>query len=535
MARPITDDMRDPATPASVDIRSDAKEPAWDPTLGVPVSVPPGGSPRHRLVTIGDSLTHGFQSGAIHNTDLSYPVLVAKALGWESQFRRPQYPGYGGLPLNLELLVRRLEKTVGADLSAWEVPLAAFELRQFMAEVEDWWERGPGSEPPSGQGILHNLAVYGWDLRDALDWNADRLQRSLHTPTDQLLSQVVENANERAALRVLHSARDTGGNALTLLEAAAAHGADGTLETPGEGDGIETLVVFLGANNALKTILQLEVVWSQAPDYGDLSAKERFTVWDPEHFAAELALVVAEIRKVRARHVVWITVPHVTVAPLARGVATKVAPGSRYFPYYTRPWISDEEFDPAEDPHLTGAQCRAIDSAIDQYNDAIADSVRAARRDGRDWRLLDAAGLLDRLALRRYITDPAARPPWWRPYPLPDALQDLDPVPDSRFFTSTPQGRVAGGLFSLDGLHPTTIAYGILAQELIRVMEGAGVAFFSGDGKTPRHSPVTVDFGRLIRRDTLISSPPPSLQSDLAVIGWIDETIDLVKRLFTRA
>ena len=38
------------------------------------------------------------------------------------------------------------------------------------------------------------------------------------------------------------------------------------------------------------------------------------------------------------------------IATIARGVARKVRPGSRYFPYYTRPWIADEDFDINSDP-----------------------------------------------------------------------------------------------------------------------------------------------------------------------------------------
>ena len=257
-----------------------------------------------------------------------------------------------------------------------------------------------------------------------------------------------------------------------------------------------------------------------------------FTVWRPTHFQAELDRVVAEVRRIRARHVIWGTVPHVTIAPLARGVATKVRTGSRYFPYYTRVWIPDEDFDVKDDPHITEQEARAVDSAIDQYNDAIANAVRSARRAGLDWYVYDVAGLLDRLAVRRYMMDPAARPASWRPYELPAELQALVPVPNSRFFTWVVAGRTDGGLFSLDRVHPTTIAYGVLAQEFINVMQQAGVKFYAGDGRTERRGPVRVDFKRLIQRDTLISDPPRSIFSDLRLIGWLDETIDFARRLF---
>jgi hypothetical protein len=146
--------------------------------------------------------------------------------------------------------------------------------------------------------------------------------------------------------------------------------------------------------------------------------------------------------------------------------------------------------------------------------------------------VLELAGFLDRLAHRRYLTDTLARPTWWRPYELPPALRALDPVPDSRFFAVGEDGRrVAGGLFSLDGVHPTTIAYGVIAQEIINLMSRAGVTFYAPDGRTPREAPVSVDFARLLRRDTLISDPPASLSADLRLIGWLDEQLDVFHRL----
>ncbi len=524
MAERLPESMLDPDTPESVEVTDSPRRPVEDPTLGIEVEVSSEGRPRNRLVTIGDSLTHGFQSGAIYNTDISWPAIVAREMGWQWFFRYPSYFGYGGLPLNLEFLIRGLEERLGDTTSWWEAPLALFRARQFMDDVEDYWERGAGSSVPRIKGINHNLAIYGWDLRDTLVRTSQMLEAQIHEPTDHLFKQIVENANERAALRVLKSAQDKNGKSLTPFGAAAQLGEEGTDE--GEGDGIETLIVLLGANNALPSMLSLRVVWSE-DGYDDLEQKSRFTVWNPDHFQSELDLVVEEISKIKARHVILGTVPHVTIAPIARGVGSKVRKGSRYFPFYTRPWISTEDFDAKNDPHITGQQARAIDSAIDQYNDAITKAVETARNDGLDWYLFEMAGLLDRLAARRYIDDPQARPEWWRRYELPPELKALSPEPDSRFFAAGPGGRTQGGLFSLDGVHPTTIGYGILAQELIDVMQQrAGVEFYLGDGKTKRTGPVRVDFGRLISRDTLISDPPRSLTSDMGLIGWVDEVLD---------
>jgi hypothetical protein len=521
----------DPGPPSDVDVTPTPRAPATDPTLGVPVTVSRQGRPKHRLVTIGDSLTHGVQSGAVFQTDVSYPAIIAYELGWFDGFRRPSYGGFGGLPLNIELLLRDLEQRYGQKVDWWEVPLALFQLRQFMDKNEDYWERGPGSVVPAVTGINHNLGVYGWDLRDALTKTANRCLAAIKQPKDDPLQQMVENDGDRAALRVLPTA-PAAARDMTVFDAAQALGADvGAAGAGGDpASGIETLIVFLGANNALGTVGHLKVAWSEA-GFDDPERKRAFTVWRPSHFADEFARVAARVRPIKARHVIWCTVPHVTVAPIARGVGAKIKPDSRYFGNYTRPWISDRDFDPKRDPHITSEQARAVDSAIDQYNATIAAAVRAERRAGRDWYLLDVSGVLDRLAVRRYAGQPQVQPDWWSPYPLPPELDALRPVPDTTFMTSDGNKRATGGLFSLDGIHPTTVGYGIVAQEMIGVMRLAGVEFFHPDGRTPRPDPVRVDFGRLIRRDTLVNGPPGNLRSGLGILGWADQAADVVRRV----
>jgi hypothetical protein len=496
-----------------------ARAPETDPAVGIAVQLPPAAEPAHRLVTIGDSLTHGFQSGAIFNTALSYPTIIARELGCFDTFRYPTYEGFGGLPLNVEYLLRELEQSYGDRISWWELAAAAFQVRQIMARVEDWWERGRGSMTPVVTGVNHNLGIYGWDLRDVLDRTAAKCIADIKAPSDAVFKQIVENANERAALRVLPTDPALGQD-LTPLDAA---------KLLGEQGGIETLIVMIGANNALQVVTKLKVVWSEG-DITDPKIKAGFTVWRPSDFASELALVAERVKAIGARHVIWATVPHVTIAPIARGVARKVRADSRYFPYYTRPWISDDEFDERQDPNITEREARDVDTAIDLYNDAIVETVRKARTENRDWYVIELAGLLDRLAQRRFLDSPEARPDWWTPYELPPQLAALDPPPNSRFFKVAKGRRVDGGLFSLDGVHPTTIAYGVMARELIRVMELAGVQFRFNNGD-PRSPPVEPDWRYLIARDTLIGDPPGSLTSDLELIGWFDEQADFLSRM----
>src|SRR5215470_7186624 len=67
--------------PDDLQINFEPRRPEFDPTLNIDVEVDRSGSPPNRLVTIGDSLTHGFMSGAIFRTDLSWPAVVAFELG----------------------------------------------------------------------------------------------------------------------------------------------------------------------------------------------------------------------------------------------------------------------------------------------------------------------------------------------------------------------------------------------------------------------------------------------------------------------
>ncbi len=401
----------------------------------------------------------------------------------------PSYAGpLDGLPLNLEALLRRLEATFGSDLSAFEKLRLPVTLQRLLDRNEDYWERGAGRKPPRTDLRYANLGIYGWDVRDAISATAMRASLRVGSrPDDSFTGAKPDHDNDIAALSVLAPF----GMQATQLEAARLHGRNG---------GIDTLVVVLGANNALGAVVDKRPDWSDV-GYDDLDRKGPYNVWRPIHFAAEYGALVAGLRTIAARRVVLATVPHVTIAPMAQGVnpdpsrrGKKWRDGSRYFPYYTDPWIAEKDFRPDKHRHLTHQQARAIDAAIDQYNDVIAAAVGDARRDGREWLLVDLCGVLDGLATRRYHDDPEAssRHPW-QAGELPPAIADLD----TRFFRANRRGRRAGGLFGLDGIHPTTVGYGVIAQSVLDLLAGVGVP------STP------LDFAALRRADTLVAAPPP--------------------------
>jgi hypothetical protein len=486
---------------------------------GSDVTLPPQTeTPPHRLVVLGDSISHGFKSFAISETDRSWPALVARYAGF-SDFRYPRYPGpkeCPGLPLNLEAVLRWLEKdTPSSVLDVVSGGRLGFKLRSLMDEVEDYWERGEGAmdvrEAPDGQ-VNHNLAIWGWDVRDVLSRNVRSLTARVNDTStkDNSLGQIPAAAGERSALLTLAG----GGPDDTPISLAKRLGDEGS-------PGIETLVVAVGGNNILGTVLDFQIRWTDGSGkHRDVDDKGVFNAWLPSHFAEEFDQLLAEVRTIKARHVILFTVPHVTIVPMVRAAGERM-PGDRYFARYTRPWITDDVFSPNRHACLSGNQLRALDFAVDQYNRHIVARVREERGKGFDWRVLDVAGMLDRLAFRRYFLDDAAQPNWWTPYELPDPYLELSPQPDSRFYRSDKFGRHSGGLFALDGVHPTTIGYGLVAREVMGVMTEAGVDM-------ARSEP---DFDEVILLDSLISDPPKRISSVLNLMEDGNRSLNLYQAL----
>jgi len=461
-----------------VEPTTDVRPPVTDPTLGIPVETRRESRP-HRFVTIGDSLTQGFAHYAVHDTSLSWPAIVARQLG--VPFAHPVGSGPGGYPLNLEFLARR---ALGRPLGLWHG------LR-YLFEVQRTYEKPPTSSALRSQ----NLAVWGWDLRDHLERTADTERARIGKPG---WSPLVEDANERSAVEVLDGSRQADGKARTTLAAARDFGRDG----------LETLAVWLGSNNALRSVVQLGLVPS-GDGFVDLRAKEDYTVWTVPHFRHELDALAAQVRSVGADRVLWGTVPHVTIPPITHGLGGSLAENGRYFRWYARPWKTERSFDPDRDRHLSGVQCWAIDLAIDGYNRAITEVVQRARRDGLNWLLVDGGAVLDRLAVRRN-DELGARPPEFPPYPLPPALAGLD----TRFPRTSADGRLlGGGIIGLDGVHPTTSGYAVVAQEVAWAMAADGVEFAHGPD---------LDFEALRARDSFVSDPPAGIDGFLRTLDRLD-------------
>jgi hypothetical protein len=174
-----------------------------------------------------------------------------------------------------------------------------------------------------------------------------------------------------------------------------------------------------------------------------------------------------------------------------------------YFDYYTRFWIWDEDFDPDKHPHLTKDQAIQLDLAMDEYNEIIK---KLASEYG--WTVVPMAKNVAGLARRR-LGGELVRD---LPKGLADALRKQEStahlVDDNNeinlttdFLRLDDNGKLyKGGIFSLDGLHPTTIGYGLMANVYLKTMAKAGVKFQR-----------SIDWDEVVREDTLISNPPKLL------------------------
>ena len=168
--------------------------------------------------------------------------------------------------------------------------------------------------------------------------------------------------------------------------------------------------------------------------------------------------------------------------------------GEKYFDYYTRFWIEDAKFDLDRDPNLTKNQAKTIDDTIDDYNSIIRD---CANSEG--WGIVDICQLLDDIAYRRNRGNLKRA--------LPPPIADLS----TQYFEIHPHGKIKqGGLFGLDGVHPTTAGYGLIAQAYVDAM------------KQVEPNIRDIDFTELRQLDSLVSSPPLVLDDVYGMVRMLE-------------
>ncbi|HYI68833.1 MAG TPA: hypothetical protein VEX87_03750 [Skermanella sp.] len=470
-----------------------------------------------KLFTIGDSISQGFMSLAAARTELSFSTLLARCL--DVMPGTDDYPiplwGAGGLPLNIENLLRVLQRKYGSDIRGpLEWPVALATINEYLDEVEDFYERGAGNIalPQAGHRQFYpNVAVAGFTVADAWMVTPSLCVKRIAADVSGAEDGFFDLPNkrfERTAHAVLNPARNPAYNDFSQLRWLEEHHVNG--------DGVENLVLWLGSNNALGTIVRMGISRTAEskvrPLAMSLDERNQYNLWSPDDFKAEFEELMKQVHGILVRgkcpcNVFVGTVPPVTIAPLARGVGNEqvvtpdpfgVLPQAKYYERYTY-FLFDLDYARRTGNSLTFAETLEIDKTIGEYNTTIRQLVasynkkKAGPGQPVKYVLVDIANQLLQLAFKRNNE----RPPYQLPSGLDSHITATGRPVNTVYYEVDRQGRMkSGGVFSLDGVHPSAIGHGLIAHEFLLAMKAAGVNVIRG-----------LDWETIVASDSLYSNP----------------------------
>jgi len=463
-----------------------------------------------KIFTIGDSVSQGFMSGAAARTDLSYSSLLARALGLFPGSRSSGktdyfYPEWkkGGLPINLEAIVRRVCQRYGHDISGLEWVTVLQTVNQVLNESEKYYERGEGSADrryPGKVPFFHNVSSWAFQVADTWLVTPETCIKEIIAQAYKSQDNWFSCANAafyRTALKVLSPNLDCNFSQLDWLSLHAGR------------EGVENLVLWLGINNALGTLVTLRM--RQTPNEPGrrphtLSHEERcrngWNLWHPEDFKAEYTelldrvdRIMSERNRCRDWRVFIGNIPHITTAPLLKGFGPVIqgGDGNIYFPHYTF-MLLDENFALQDGTYLSYENARHVNDYIDEYNRIIKrlaeerNGIHLSQGEEGPYHLVDIGGAFKQIILSCL---------GYGDYTWPGHFPAIDPPVNSRYYHTDTEGRFCqGGIFSLDGVHPSAIGQGLIASEFFKVMQAAGRVF-----QQP------LDWLSILKSDTLYQRP----------------------------
>lgn len=490
-----------------------------------------------RLFTIGDSISQGFRSGCTAFTEHAYSSFLAEALDINN-YRRLEWPEKK-LKADLEAIARMLQTKFGHDVSSLEwLPISAA-ISKFLDESEDFYERGPGSHKNPAIGYGHeftdNCAVEGMRVADAWEVTPElcrvRIEKDENSGKDNWAFGMASSSFYRAALKVLNPRLDPQYDKYSAIS---------WLEHVARTEGVDNALVFLGANNALGTIFKVKLEPKDltpaedktfgSRDNGNNQQEDKYTLWHPRAFAYDYKLLAEKIshamknNKTKDWHVFLGTVPIVTIAAMIEGFGEerlvddpRVPFGTaikqfRYYQYYKQIGVKESTAFQV-DKIMKFRDALFIDKIIIEYNKTIARIAEEMNnRLGRKaFIIVDISMALTDMAWKRNSGMPS--------YEYPDELQWLFPPINTKYYdANTSQGIVDGGIFSLDGIHPTVIGQGILAHEFLKVMKAHGAAPDSA----------ALNWDRIIKNDQLRNNPLPIINSLIHKEQAVDFLVNLL-------
>ncbi|MDR9415135.1 MAG: hypothetical protein RI564_02540 [Gracilimonas sp.] len=462
---------------------------------------------KHKLVVIGDSLSQGFNNGGIYRTDVNFPSFIHRCFDPKPAFHQPRFTAQAGIPLNLEVLVRGLSEEFGDEIEWNEALSAARHTIKTLKRIKKYWEGGFKDLSVARTQPYHNQSIWGFNISDSWKVNEQNSREHIRDNREQfsVFNMLPEHAKFTTARLVLNPSLKGEFQEQTQFDNATDLARDG---------GIENLIVCLGHNNMIAAVTDLKLIWTQEDDLEVFPGNRSHTVYRPEHFEIQYRKLAQKVQELEAERVFVPTLPYVTIPPVIRGVNSDLSSKRLgYFDYYTRFWIWDEDFHPDKHPHLTKDEAIQLDLTMDEYNSIIKE---VAKENG--WHVVPMAKNVAGMARRRLGGELV------RDFPkgLADALRNQE----STSHLVSEEGEVQlttdfirlndekklykGGIFSLDGLHPTTIGYGLMANVYLKSMARAGVKF--------QHS---INWDEVVREDTLISNPPKLLAELRLVLRFL--------------
>lgn len=453
-------------------------------------------SPKHKLVVLGDSISQGFQNGGIYRTDLNFSNFLRQCWEPEPNFEQPLFTAQAGIPLNLEVLARGLSDEFGDSIEWNEYLPAMTHLYSTLRRVKRYWEGKTKSLQRERSIPYHNQSVWGFAMNDAWLVTEENSREHIETQpeTFSIFDMLPDHAMYVTARLVLNPSFDKKFSQFTLLD---------NVKHLQKNGGIENLIISMGHNNVIGAVSDLKYILSEEKDLNKFPSERSYTVYRPEHFEQEYRRLAEEVSQIGAERVITQTIPYVTIPPVSRGVNADKSRKDHtgYFDYYTRFWIWDADFNPDKHPHLTKDEAIALDQHVDEYNTIIKE-------------VADEYGWIT-VPLNRYVSAIARRRLGGKMrMPYPEAFcKAMKRNPDTKHLVADPKdpklsteyvridrdnGKLyKGGIFSLDGIHPTTIGYGLIAHLYKQTMEEHGISF-----EKP------LDWDHIIKSDTLVTDPP---------------------------
>lgn len=471
---------------------------------------------RHRLVCLGDSASQGFKNGGIYRTDLSYPAFLARCFDLSERFDQPIFTAQTGLPMNLEMLLRSLQDFYGPEITWSEYVPAAKHVYETLRRIKRYWEQEYSRRQRDTELPYHNQSVWGFAVNDA--WlMTDRLCEDFIQKNHEgysIFDVLPEHAMYVTARCVLNPGFRNQYRDNSLID---------NVQTLQDNGGIENLIAYMGHNNIIGAVTGLDFRYSEDDEVGAMPYDRQYTVYRPEHFEHDFRKLAEKVSRVDAERIFTATIPYITIPPVTHGINPDGSePRDGYFDYYTHFWIWDDEFNPDIHNHLTREEVIELDLVVDAYNQVIRD---VAHEYG--WIVVPMNHFVNRLAYRRHYGKP--RPSY--PEGFIDALRrnpqtehlvaDEDAMRlSSEYIELDPEtGKLKrGGIFSLDGIHPTTIGYGLMAGLFYETMKKNGVQFDR-----------PIDWDAVIASDTLVTDPPYLLQHLKEVLRFL--TMDYRKEV----